>query len=190
MDAIPFAPRRRFFFAAPAPARQLVRPNPRPRPRPPASPARPLPKKIRGALSGLSLGVFFCIFSRGVPPDCGLAENRPPVVLISGASWLARRRRPEYHLGAVLPVYGHCGASFLGVFSVRQKKSRQKSKTAANPTLTIRAPHETNIRDPSASVLSSPAAESARVGSWGARRFAEAIGRAFIFFCDIIFLQV
>ena len=190
MDAIPFAPRRRFFFAAPAPARQLVRPNPRPRPRPPANPARPLPKKIRGALSGLSLGVFFCIFSRGVPPDCGLAENRPPVVLISGGARLALPGRPEHHLGAIAPVCGRCAASLAGIFALRSKKPRQKPKTAPNPTLTIRAPHETNIRDPSASVLSSPAAESARVGSWGARRFAEAIGRAFIFFCDIIFLQV
>lgn len=130
MDAIPFAPRRRFFFAAPAPARQLVRPNPRPRPRPPANPARPLPKKIRGALSGLSLGVFFCIFSRGVPPDCGLAENRPPVVLISCAGRPAPPGRQLYHLGGIAGLYGR----FTSLFFVQNGRNCQAREKNRKPT--------------------------------------------------------
>ena len=147
MDAIPFAPRRRFFFAAPAPARE---------------PGASAPQKNSGRVERTFAWCLFLLFGISclvrVPPDCGLAENRPPVVLISGGARLALPGRPEHHLGAIAPVCGRCAASFAGIFALRSKKPRQKPKTAANPTLTIRAPPKTNVRDLAACALSSPGA--------------------------------
>lgn len=101
---------------------------------PARDPARPLPKKIRGALSGLSLGVFFCIFSRGVPPDCGLVENRPPVVLISCPGRPAPPGRQLYHLGRIASLYGRFTSSFF-VQNGRNSQAREKNRKP-NPDYT------------------------------------------------------
>lgn len=127
MDAIPFAPRRRFFFAAAAPAPAPAAAFFSPHPHFTLIPSVPHFKIFDPTQSGLSAGCCICIILL-----CFDCQNFNFGFILKTRSWLyiqvaftwpkigrqigGASRRCEYQSAYLWAVVGHFTASFLAVF--------------------------------------------------------------------------